>query len=195
MRVQKIAKLCKEEKGIYTTDTEAGIWIGNGYCAYLLPEFKYLGQDGIALAFGIAEKDKSKILFHKAMLSDLCLEDFDEEETICEQMDFSFNTNKGAVQAYKTQEGVLFLRADMLAPLRDEIENVEIYLRHSAKNNPYFAAKIGMQIYAIFLPAKIINQNFIESLEEFNALCRMKFQNDCAEQKQDYEQARLEGVN
>lgn len=195
MRISKIAKLCKEEKRICTTDTEVGVWIGNGYCVYLLPEFKYLEQDGIALAFGISAKDKSKIFFHKVPLTTLCLEDFDESETICEQMDFSFSKNKGTVQAYKTQEGVLFLRTDMLAPLRDEIENVEIYLRHTTENKPYFAAKIGMQIYAIFLPAEIINQNFIEHLEEFNALCRMKFQNDCAEQKQDYEQARLEGVS
>lgn len=195
MKISKIAKLCKEEKRICTTDTEVGVWIGNGYCVYLLPEFKYLEQDGIALAFGISAKDKSKIFFHKVPLTTLCLEDFDETETICEPMDFGFNTANGTVQAYKTQEGVLFLRTDRLAPLRDEIENVEIYMRHTVGGSAYFAAKVGMELYAIFSPEEIINQNFIERLEEFNALCRMKFQNNCAEQKQDYEQAQLEGVS
>lgn len=193
MKISKIAKLCKENKSIYTTVTDNGLWIGNGYCSYLLPEFTYLEQNGVALAFGIAEKEKEKFYFHKANMDGVCTEDFDESETVCEKMDFSFSTANVTVQAYKTQEGVLFLRADMLAPLRDEIENVEIYLRHTASGAPYFAAKIGMYLYAIFFPEAIINQSFIERLEEFNALCRMKFQNDCAKQKQDYEQANSEG--
>lgn len=195
MRISKIAKLCKEMKMVFTKKTDGGLWVGNGYCMYLLPEFTYLEQEGVALALGIAEKNKGKYIFQQITLEDFCTEDFDETETVCEPMNFGFNTANGTVQAYKTQEGVLFLRTDRLAPLRDEIENVEIYLRHTVKGDAYFVAKVGMELYAIFSPEEIINQNFIERLEEFNALCRMKFQNNCAEQKQDYEQAQLEGIN
>lgn len=195
MRVQKIAKLCKETKTVFTKKTDIGLWVGNTYCMYLLPEFTYLEQDGVALALGIAGKDKGKYIFQQIPLEVFCTEDFDDTETVCEPMDFGFTTANGAVQAYKTQEGVLFLRTDRLAPLRDEIENVEIYLRRTVNGDAYFAAKVGMELYAIFSPEEIINQSFIERLDEFHALCRMKFQNDCAEQKQDYEQARLEGVN
>lgn len=195
MKISKIAKLCKETKTVFTKKTDGGLWVGNSYSMYLLPEFTYLEQEGVALALGIAGKDKDKYIFQQITLENFCTEDFDETETVCEPMNFGFNTANGTVQAYKTQEGVLFLRTDRLAPLRDEIENVEIYMRHTVGGRAYFVAKVGMELYAIFSPEEIINQDFIERLEEFNALCRMKFQNNCAEKKQDYEQAQLEGVS
>lgn len=193
MKISKIAKLCKETKEICTKGIEGGVWIGNGKCAYLLPEFAYLEQSGIALAFGIAEKDRDKYIFFEMKLDSFNIRDIDEAETLCDKLDFIFSTASGTVQAYRTQEGVKFLNANMLAPLKDEIENVEIYLRHTTNGRAYFVAKVGMEIYAFFQPEEIINQSFIERLEEFNILCRMSFQNDCAEQKQEYEQTTLEG--
>lgn len=193
MKISKIAKLCKDSKRVTMTQTEGGLWIGNGYAVYLLPEFAYLDQNGIALAFGIAEKDKGKIRFTSIKLDAFNIEDIDITETPCESLSFLFSTENGTVRPYKTQEGVLFLYTDYIAPLRDEIQNLEIYLRHTTDGAPYFVAKIGMELYAMFEPAEIINQGYIERLEEFNTLCRMRFQNDCAEQKQEYEQTTLEG--
>ncbi len=193
MKISKIAKLCKDSKLVTMTQTEGGLWIGNGHAVYLLPEFTYLDQNGIALAFGLAEKDKGKIRFTDIKLDAFNLEDIDKTETPCEMLSFLFSTEKGTVRPYKTQEGVLFLYTDYLAPLRDEIQNLEIYLRHMTDGKPYFVAKIGMELYAMVIPAAIINQRYIERLEEFNMLCRMRFQNDCAEQKQEYEQTDLEG--
>ena len=63
MKISKIAKLCKDAKLVCTTSTEAGLWIGNGNAVYFVPEFTNMDCDGIALAFGIDEKKKEKIIF------------------------------------------------------------------------------------------------------------------------------------
>ncbi len=108
MKISKIAKLCKDSKLVTMTQTGNGLWVGNGYAVYLLPEFTYLDQNGIALAFGLAEKDKGKIRFTEIKPDVFNLEDIDETETPCEMLSFLFSTEKGTVRPYKTQEVYCF---------------------------------------------------------------------------------------
>ena len=51
-------------------------------------------------------------------------------------------------------------------------------MRRKNNGEAYFAAKIGMELYAILKPRRIINSDFIEKLTEFDDLCRTTFQND-----------------
>lgn len=197
MKIQKITKLCKQTKIVAYATTDAGLWLGNGDCAYLISAFENLDTDGIALALGIGEKDKGKFLFAQMQLETFNLADIDKAETPCEQIDFTIS-HKNALP-YKTEEGVRFIAADMLEVLKDEIENLEIYMRRTTDGRAYFAAKIGMYICAFFEPQRIISADFIDKLNAFNNLCRVTYQNDesnlqaCAPVA-DETQMRLEGA-
>lgn len=196
MKISKIAKLCKDTKCVQYAVEEKGTWLGNGDCAYLIPGFAYLSQEGIALALGIGEKDKSKYRFQHMDLRTFNLEDFDEAETPCDQIEFIMRSKE---IPYRTEEGVRFLDLNMLDVLKDEIENLEIYMRRTTDGRAYFAAKIGMYICAFFEPQRIISADFIDKLNAFNNLCRVTYQNDesnlqaCAPVA-DETQMRLEGA-
>ncbi len=176
MKISKIAKLCKETKIIEYAVTEAGMWLGNGEYAYCIPEFSALEQDGLYLALGISEKDKEKYRIVQADLSGFDLRDISKAESLCEQIDFIIFRDKA--RPFITEEGIRFIDVGMLDVLREEIENLQIYLRRKNNGEAYFAAKIGMELYAILKPRRIINSDFIEKLTEFDDLCRTTFQND-----------------
>lgn len=196
MKISKIAKLCKDTKCVQYAVEEKGMWLGNGDCAYLIPEFAYLSQEGIALALGIGEKDKSKYRFQHMDLRTFNLEDFDEAETPCDQIEFIMRSKE---IPYRTEEGVRFLDLNMLDVLKDEIESLKIYMRRTKDGRAYFVGKIGMYIFAFFAPQRIINADFINKLNEFNNLCRVTYQNDeanaqaCAP-REDETQMQLEGA-
>ena len=109
MKVSKIGSLCKSKKAIATMSDPNGMWIGNGDCIYLLPEFATLEQSGIALALGISEKERDKIRFFQMDQATFNTRDLDEAETPCLPIDFLFNVGTDTVRPYQTQEGVLFL--------------------------------------------------------------------------------------
>lgn len=195
MKISKIAKLCKETKIIEYAVTPAGMWLGNGDCAYCIPEFATLEQDGIELALGIAEKDKGKYCFMQMDLSGFDLQGISEAETPCDQIDFLVFRSRGI--PFRTEEGVRFIDINMIEVLKEELQNLQVYMRRQKNGVAYFAAKVGMELYAIFKPYQIINADFIEKLTDFENLCRVTFQNDTANAKANDDvvaQMKLEGA-
>lgn len=197
MKISKIAKLCKDTKYVGYAVDGRGLWLGNGCCAFLIPEFSELSQEGIALALGIAEKEKSKYKFMIMDLSDFNIEDIDEKETQCLQMDFI--AFRGSSVPFKTEDGIRFLQVDMVNVLKDELENIEIYMRRAKDGRACFVAKVGMYIKGLFMPERVINADFINKLNEFNNLCRITYQNDEAKAQAcapsaDETQMQLEGA-
>lgn len=163
MKISKIAKLCKDTKLVCMTSTEAGFWIGNGNAVYFVPEFTNMDCDGIALAFGIDEKKKEKIIFTNLDMSGFNMQDIEPSESLCEPMGINFWQEGDILRPYKTEAGVLCLVGSYLEPLRDEMEAREVYLRYTKDGKPYFAVKVGLMLYAIVMPAKGISFNLLKN--------------------------------
>lgn len=172
MKISKIAKLCKDTKLVCMTSTEAGLWIGNGNAVYFVPEFTNMDCDGIALAFGIDEKKKEKIIFTYLDMSGFNMQDIEPSESLCEPMGINFWQEGDILRPYKTEAGVLCLVGSYLEPLRDEMEAREVYLRYAKDGKPYFAVKVGLMLYAIVMPAKGISFEFVEKLGEMYEMCK-----------------------
>lgn len=172
MKISKIAKLCKDAKLVCMTSTEAGLWIGNGSAVYFVPEFTNMDCDGIALAFGIDEKKKEKIIFTNLDMSGFNMQDIDPAESLCEPMGINFWQEGDILRPYRTEAGVLCLVGSYLEPLRDEMEAREVYLRYTKDGKPYFAVKVGLMLYAIVMPAKGISFEFVEKLGEMYEMCK-----------------------
>lgn len=193
MKISKIAKLCKETKTVITHQTPDGLWLGNGRAVYLLPAFVYLENDGIALAFGISEEKRKKYLFITAQMEAFNLQDIDEAETLCERMNFLFHDREKVIQPWQTEKGILFMDSSLLEPLKNKSEMLRIYLRRTEKGEPYFAAKIGMELYGIIMPYEMVSKQFLEKVELFSALCKVNYENACAEKSEaETEQLKLE---
>lgn len=90
MKISKIAKLCKDAKLVCTASTEAGLWIGNGNAVYFVPEFTNMDCDGIALAFGIDEKKKEKIIFTNLDMSGFNMQDIDQAKAFASRWALTF---------------------------------------------------------------------------------------------------------
>lgn len=197
MKISKIAKLCKDTKLVCMASTEAGLWIGNGNAAYFVPEFMN-NYDGIALAFGIDEKKKEKIIFTNLDMSGFNMQDIEPSESLCEPMGINFWQEGDILRPYKTEAGVLCLVGSYLEPLRDEMEAREVYLRYTKDGKPYFAVKVGMLLYAIVMPAKGISFEFVDKLGEMYEMCKTAMELEEkrleAEKAKAAEQIRMEDV-
>lgn len=184
MKISKIAQLCKKRQTVAMFATEAGLWVGDGSSMYLLPEFCDISADGLALAFGISAQNE-KIRFYRLedMEKSYDLHDLTERgESICEQIDLVLWIGEDKIRPYKTEAGILFLKASRLAPLKEELENGEVYLRYETNGQPYFAVKCGMILCAIITPMQMLSEGFMERLEDLRDLCRVQYQNEKAKQ-------------
>ena len=169
MKISKIAKLCKDAKLVCMTSTEAGLWIGNGNAVYFVPKFTNMDCDGIALAFGIDEKKKEKIIFTNLDMSGFNMKDIDPAESLCEPMGINFWQEGDILRPYKTEAGVLCLVGSYLEPLRDEMEAREVYLRYAKDGKPYAksqqVAKVGNSVPPAFATA-IVRANWPERCKQ-----------------------------
>lgn len=197
MKISKIAKLCRNTKLVCTTITEAGLWIGNSKATYFVPEFMNMDNDGIALAFGLDERQKEKVVFTNVDMNEFNLQDIDPAESLCVPIGFDFWEDGNILRPYKTEAGVLCLAGDYLEPLQDKTEMREIYLRYTKEGKPYFAVKVGMIIYAIIAPAKGgISSEFVNKLGEMYEMCKatIELEEKNAEVEKEIEQIKMENT-
>lgn len=196
MKISKIAQLCKKEKTVAMYREERGLWVGDGTCMYLLPEFCDISMEGLALAFGIsAQSEKVRFYRLEDVKKSYDLKDMtDMGESVCEPLDIGLWLGEDKVRPYKTEAGILFMNSAKLAPVKEELENGEIYLRYEKSGQPYFAVKYGMMLCAIIMPRKLLSDGFIKSLDDLRDMCRAQYQIDKAKMLEAEAQISLESV-
>lgn len=81
---------------------------------------------------------------------------------------------------YKTQQGIMFINGDSLAPLADD-DNKMIYERRAANGSTYFAIKSGFMISGIVLPENVIDDVFVRQISDLHTQCDLTLYNQSME--------------
>ncbi|MFQ9555798.1 MAG: hypothetical protein ACLR1P_07535 [Oscillospiraceae bacterium] len=62
-------------------------------------------------------------------------------------------------------------KAAIFSPVADVLDVLELYERRTAEGTPYIVAKAGFLLQAVIMPYDVINQQFVESLQDLTREC------------------------
>ena len=156
MKIKAVAALCSKVKQIVLYSEESRQWAGDGMSAYLLPEaVGMLSTGALTTIFDIPTDKAADMLIrdiHMPTVYDT--EDEGEEE---EELRFdpasSITYDGTEFLPLMTQDGrIYFIKIKYLRPITD-CEGLRLSLRRTAGGRAYIAAKDGMFLVAIIMPA------------------------------------------
>jgi hypothetical protein len=181
MKFKKMIDLCKK-RGFFHLFVPTGgeQWISDGAGCYPLGDVPMMDEDILCAICDIPEKAREKMRFLEGEVPhNLCFDDVDESESLCDEYPLVFGEGKDGVIPYRTSQGIQFIAKKYMAPLED-CDRVEVYERISKGGRMYFAVKRGYSLVALIMPYDIISEPFVKDIENLAALCKVALQNQKA---------------
>lgn len=180
MKIRKIIDICKRSGYILLFEGGSEQWISDGaavYPMYGIPKFE---QSTLYATYDITGKQAGKIIFRHERNFPI-LYDFSDViagENIVQSGQLCITDAGRTLIPYATSQGVMFIDAKYLRPLEDiEGDMLEMYERHDANGQIYFAAKTGFMLVAIIMPVDVINPAFVGRLKELADQCDVALYN------------------
>jgi hypothetical protein len=182
MKLKTLAAQCKK-KGVFelltniTADGEVkSQWMGNGSSAFPLVGLPVLTEDNIVAMYDITENQRENMRIElKPLFEHINFTDDDPYEKLVDREKINFTHGKHNVCPVITSSGIEFIDTDLLAPLADCSDPIELYERHfygMPDGQIYFAVKTGMFIAGIIMPLNIIDEEFVKSVERLGGKLR-----------------------
>lgn len=190
MKIKKIVDICRHEGVARISKGANGTqWLSCGYACYPLYEIPELSEEEFFTIFDFSPKQREDTLFERTEFPmNLSTRDFYEDEELCERLTPNIPFGSKLLIPFSTLSGIKFLDSEYLAPLADEIKNIEVYERTPRNGEPYFAVKVGMSLRALIMPFNAVNKPFVENIEKIYSLCKN------ALYKKEFEEARQVGA-
>lgn len=161
MKLKKVAALCASAKAFHLydqpqTDGLTRQWLGDGACMYPLDGMPYLQEQELYRVFDVAEKTQVKLFYdHRDIPAAFCVSDWVDGEKHAENLGITiFDGGKTLVPLRYFGE-VVFIQRQYVAPLEDQMDFLEFYIREMKNGERYVAAKTGMLLAGIILPVKV----------------------------------------
>ena len=174
MKIKKIVDICRREGVARISKGANGTqWLSCGYACYPLYEIPELSEDNFFTIFDFSPKQREDTLFERVEIPmTISTLDFYEDEELCEKLTPNIPFGSKLLIPFSTLSGIKFLDSEYLAPLADEIKNIEVYERTPRTGEPYFAVKVGMSLRALIMPFNAVNKPFVENIEKIYSLCK-----------------------
>lgn len=172
MKLKKVISLCNQRKTFRLFDkiSECGEivqWLGDGFAAYPLNGLPILDEETLCAVFDISEKQLKNTSIRRLTMPDvLNVDDTDPAERVLNDDDFSIIYAGTELKPLKTRNGIIFIQQKYLAPLDDVLDVVHLYERVTSDGQTYIVAKAGLLIAAVIFPYSVVNEKFVNRLEE-----------------------------
>ncbi len=174
MKLKQIEAILKAEKTIIVSETPACQWLGNGAAFYPVYNLPKLTQDNIFTMFDIAEDKREKFYFEERELpSFINFEDGDESEEMLDRGSIAFYAQGRTLEPLKTSQGIAFINTRYLKPFADSQAGYELYERTDKLGRPYIVVKSGFVLLGVISPYDLVNENFVQTLEEILNLSKV----------------------
>lgn len=174
MKLKQIEAILKAEKTIIVSETPACQWLGNGAAFYPVYNLPKLTQDNIFTMFDIAEDKRDKFYFEERELpSFINFEDGDESEEMLDRGSIAFYAQGRTLEPLKTSQGIAFINTRYLKPFTDSQAGYELYERTDKLGRPYIVVKSGFVLLGVISPYDLVNENFVQTLEEILNLSKV----------------------
>ena len=180
MKFKKIIDLCKKSKRFLFFNLPNMQWLTDGHAIYPLEGLPYLDSDYICRMFDINDSQKNKIFFDSksALPDNLNFNDTDPTESVTDIDDMCIIYGGTTIIPLKTERGLKFIDNRFLMPFADINRNdLYITLRIGTDGTEYFAVKQGLLLQGIVLPYDVVNENFVDKLNELYRLSDMALNN------------------
>lgn len=177
MKLKKVAALCGQ-KGVFIlfnqVDSDGEVvcqWLSDGIAAYPMAGLPYMDTDNICAMFDISEKKQEKLAFrHKNAPESINWDDTDPSERQLGDPKLCVRYECRELLPLRTSEGIVFIQEKYLAPL-DNLDYMRLYERRST-GGVYIVAKVGMMIQAVIMPMDVVNEGFVDQMDDLTDMCR-----------------------
>jgi hypothetical protein len=163
MKIKSIAAICKKNKNIaiferYSNDGDILTqYIGDGSAVYPVVGLPQLDKESLLTIFDVPEKDRDNYFVKTlGVPAGISFEDTDETERHVEREGISIIYSGRTLKPIRTTRG---------------LDVLELYERRTAEGTPYIVAKAGFLLQAVIMPYDVINQQFVESLQDLTREC------------------------
>lgn len=156
MVFKNIVKLCKKtgQVRLYYDESRDVQWISNGYACWALYGMPMLDAENVLTAMDIPEKDWEKIIVRETEPpKDLNLNDVADEEELPDPV-ISICYGGQLVMPLRSSAGTILADPELFKPLRD-VDHLTVHARRTASGKIYLAAKGGLLLQGIILPASL----------------------------------------
>lgn len=183
MKISKFVKLVKNAGRCIVADVEdSGIWLGNGhgfYRATNLPRMQ--GREQVRAILDVPEKAWEKVYLEEEWFESvrnvmgMNLSDYEKEEKRTEKVRVMAAPNGIWAACCRCDDGeLIFYRESLLSPIMDEVENSDYIMftvRRMTSGQRYLAVHDGLNLLAAILPMKVVSEEYLGQLAEFEAMC------------------------
>lgn len=172
MKLKKVISICHQRKTFRLLDKtseygEIVQWLSDGFAAYPLNGLPILDEETLCAVFDISEKQLKNTSVRRLTMPDaLNVNDTDPAERVLHDDDFSIIYGGTELKPLKTRNGIAFIPQKYITPLEDVLDVVQLYERVTPDGQTYIAAKTGLLIAALILPYSVVNEKFVNRLEE-----------------------------
>lgn len=178
VKIKSIAAICKKNKNIaiferYSDDGDILTqYIGDGSAVYPVIGLPQLDKESLLTIFDVPEKDRDNYFVKTlGVPAGISFEDTDETERHVEREGISIIYSGRTLKPIRTTRGLVFIESRYLSPVADVLDVLELYERRTAEGMPYIVAKAGFLLQAVIMPYDVINQQFVESLQDLTREC------------------------
>ena len=183
MKISKFVKLVKNAGRCIVADVEdSGVWLGNGhgfYRATNLPRMQ--GREQVRTVLDVPEKAWEKVYLEEEWFESvrnvmgMNLSDYEKEEKRAEKVRVMAAPNGIWAACCRCDDGeLIFYRESLLSPIMDEVENSDYIMftvRRMTSGQRYLAVHDGLNLLAAILPMKVVSEEYLGQLAEFEAMC------------------------
>ncbi len=180
MKIKNIAAICKKNKSVvlferYNDEGEVVLqYIGDGAAVYPVIGLPVLDKESVLTIFDVPEKQREDWLVRSMGVPDgISLDDVDGTEKPVEREAISIVYSGKTLKPLRTRRGLVFIESRYLSPVSDVLDVLELYERIAPSGTPYIVAKAGFLLQAVIMPFDVINQQFVEKLQELTRECAL----------------------
>ena len=178
MKIKNIAAICKKNKSVvlferYDSDGEVTLqYIGDGGAVYPAIGLPLLDEESVLAIFDVPEKQREDWYVRSTGIPDgINLDDVDGTEKPVEREAISIVYSGKTLKPLRTRRGLVFIESRYLSPVSDVLDVLELYERITPSGTPYIVAKAGFLLQAVIMPYDVINEQFVEKMEELTREC------------------------
>lgn len=179
MKLKKVGAICNAAERYYLYDVrdEDGEtvrqWLGDGSAAYPLAGLPYMEMENVCTMYDLAEKKQDKCFMrHDEAPKGMNWEDAAVGERQLEEPKLCVRYEGRDMLPLRTSEGITFIQEKYLAPL-DNLEYMQLFERRTEGGGVYIVAKIGLLVQAVIMPTNIVNDDFMDRLDDLADQCRV----------------------
>lgn len=167
MIFKNLTAMCRQNKLIWLYGDPAEVqWVSEGHAMYPLYGMPGMTSEVLARVFDVPEKDRGKYsIRHDMELPTLFdYEDVALNETRVKPTPYIIHRYDTVLCPVLTSRGLMFYDPNLLKPLRDVQETMEIYERKTPSGFVYFAVKSGFLLQAIIMPYQADRKKMLDEL-------------------------------